>query len=95
MPKKIDDEQIEMFPVPTVINNIGLTKVTIKNNSIDATLVAATNVNDAVKLSQEAWQHAIAEWLLTLCQGNHNTASEILSAVCLEQDHANENRVAH
>ena len=75
---KTEEEQLDMFPVIAEINNLGVTKILFKGDEMQATLIATTNVNDVAQLSQQAWQLAVAEWLLVLCNHDMETTYQVL-----------------
>jgi hypothetical protein len=77
---KIEKEQLDMFSAAAQIDNLGATKVLIKGDEVQATLIATTNANDVAQLSQQAWRMAVAEWLLKLCDYDMESTYETLRA---------------
>jgi hypothetical protein len=73
-PMKKTEEQNDLFPEEPVVGALAITDFKVNGAEVKATLVGVTNVNDVARLNTVCWQQAVAQWLITLHQGDIDQA---------------------
>lgn len=73
-PRKIEEDQLDLFPQEPVIGGLAITEFKTSGAEVKANLVGVTNVNDVARIDTKCWQKAVADWLISLHQGDIDEA---------------------